>query len=329
MARTALPATLACALTLGFSAAAVAQPHRHHHHHRHQDTPPAPDVSPEQQNEARNHLRAGAQHYQDGDYAQAITEFRRAHELYPTPRILFNLAQAYRRGGMLSEAITTFRRYVAESPDLASEQRREVEDAIAEIEANRAVLTFEVEPAGATVTLDGRDLGTAPLARNAEVLPGEHRVSIRLENYVSHEERVEVSAHDQRLVNVTLRPTERNARLVVNATPAEAHISIDGLEAGTGSVTQQVAPGDFTVSVTADGYTAQTRRVHVNRLSTESLSVTLDRPRPSVFTRPWFWATVGGVVVVGTLLAIILNPIDPDPVPGNGTPPVVQSILTF
>lgn len=327
MARTALPATLACALTLGFSTAAMAQ---HHHHHRHHDpAPPVPNVSPEQQNEARNHLRAGAQHYQNGDYAQAITEFRRAHELYPTPRILFNLAQAYRREGMLSDAITTFRRYVTESPDLAAEQRREVEDAISEIEANRAVITFEVEPAGATITLDGRDLGTAPLARNAEVLPGEHRVSIRLENYVSHEERVEVSAHDQRLVNVTLRPTERNARLVVNATPAEAHISIDGLEAGTGSVTQQVAPGDFTVSVTADGYTSQTRRVHVNRLSTESLSVTLDRPRPSVFTRPWFWATVGGAVVVGVLIAIILNPIDPDPIEGNGTPSVVQSILTF
>ena len=43
-------------------------------------------------------------------------------------------------------------------------QRREVEDAISEIEANRAVITFEVEPAGATITLDGANVtGFVPI----------------------------------------------------------------------------------------------------------------------------------------------------------------------
>jgi hypothetical protein len=306
-------------------APAVAQ-HRHHGPH----APPPDPAQVARQTEARGHFQRGGQFYESSDWAHAIEEFRAAFDLWPNPVILFNLAQAYRRDGQLSQAIETFNRYLETAPNLTREQRAEVEEAVHEIEETRAVITFEVEPAGATVTLNGRDYGTAPIARNAEVLPGEYRVHVELADHASRDETFTVRAHEQRLVNVRLRPVDQNARLVVNVSPADASILIDGESAGTGHAQRQVRPGRYTVTASREGYRDETQTVTVAQLRTETVGITL-RPRTrSIVTRPWFWGVVGGVVAAGALTAIIITSVsDPSPIEGNGNPSVVQTATSF
>lgn len=282
-----------------------------------------------QQAEARTHFQAGVQHYQGGRYAEAIAEFQTAHRLFASPTILFNLAQAYRSEGQLSDAIATFRRYIEENPRLTPTQREDVEGVIREIETTRAVLSFEVEPAGATVSLDGRPLGTSPLPRGVEVLPGPHEISLALPHHVPLTQTINVHAHEQRLFQATLRPVELNARLVVGVTPADAQITLDGAPVGRGSFDQRVRPGDHQLTFEAPGYRPRSESVRVRVLSEETLRVALD-PRPrSLFTRWYFWAAVGGAIAVGATLAVVLNPIEPTAIPGNGTPQVVQSLLSW
>ncbi len=302
---------------------------QHRHHGRH-ETAPVDPAEALRQSEARAHFQRGGQFYQDSDWAHAIEEFRAAYDLWPNPVILFNLAQAYRRDGQLTQATETFNRYLETAPSLTREQRAEVEEAVREIEDTRAVITFEIEPSGAAVTLNGRDLGQAPIARNAEVLPGEYRVHVEMPNYAARDETFTVRAHEQRLVNLRLRPVDQNARLVVNVSPSDAHIVIDGEDAGTGHAQRQVRPGRYTVTVTRDGYRDETRTVSVAQLRTETVGITL-RPRTrSVVTRPWFWGIIGGVVLAGVATAIAVTAVsDADPIPGNGNPSVVQTLTSF
>lgn len=311
-----------------FSSGRAEAQHHGRHGQREQSADPAAAL---RQNEARGHFQRGGQLYQDGDWEHAIAEFRQAHELWPNPVILFNLAQAYRRDGQLSQAIETFHRYVQENANLTRDQRSEVEEAVREIEENRAVLAFEVEPSGATVSLNGRELGVAPLARNAEVLPGEYRVRVAMPNHEARDETLTVRAHERRLVNIRLRPVDLNAQLVVNVSPADARIEINGEAAGSGHLTRPVRPGTYTVLIARDGYRDETQTVTVGALRTETVSVTM-RPRTrSIVTRPVFWGVVGGVVaacVLTTVLVVLLNA-EPTPLAGNGNPSVVQSVFSF
>lgn len=299
-------------------------------HRPHGRPPPADPAEVLRQSEARAHFQRGGQFYQDSDWAHAIEEFQSAFAIWPNPVILFNLAQAYRRDGQLTQAIETFNRYVEAAPSLTREQRAEVEESVREIQDTRAVITFEVEPAGASVSLNGRDLGQSPIGRNSEVLPGEYRVHVELPNHEARDERFTVRAHEQRLVNVRLRPIDLNASLVVNVSPSDAHIRINEEDAGVGHVQRQVRPGAYTVVVSREGYRDETQTVNVAQLRTETVGITL-RPRTrSIFTRPWFWGIVGGVVLAGAVTAIAVTAVsDPAPIEGNGNPSVVQTALSF
>lgn len=316
------------------ASAAWSQPHRHP-----RDPAPAPTPAPTpdsgdrtagfRQSEARQHFQTGVQHYQAERYTQAIEEFNIAYRTFASPVILFNLGQAYRADGQLSNAVRTFRQYLDEAPNLGDSQRQDVQNTIDEIEHSRAVLSFEVEPSGAEVRLDGRPLGTAPLARGSEVLPGTHDIEITLADHETRRETIVVHEHEQRLYAATLRPVAMNARVTIQVTPADALITLDGREVGHGAANERVEPGEHRVEATLSGYVTRATPVTVRPLSTETLSITLDpRPRP-IYARPWFWIAIGGAVAVTATLLIVLNPSDPVPVPGNGNPQVVQSVVSW
>ena len=282
-----------------------------------------------QQAEARTHFQTGVQHYQAGRFTEAIAEFQTAHRLFASPTILFNLAQAFRSDGQLSNAITTFRRYIDENPRLTPTQREDVEGVIREIETTRAVLSFEVEPAGAEISIDGRVLGTSPLPRGVEVLPGSHEIAVTLALHEPSTQTINVHAHERRLFQTTLHPVDLNARLVVNVQPADAEITLDGAPVGHGTYDQHVRPGAHQLTFAAPGYQPRSESVTVRTLSEESVRVTLDARSRSLFTRWYFWAAVGGAIAVGATLAVVLNPIEPTAIPGNGTPQSVQSVLSW
>lgn len=283
-----------------------------------------------QQAEARRHFQTGGQHYQAGRFAAAIEEFRLAYNLYASPTILFNMAQAYRSDGQLVNAVATFRRYLEDATgQLTDTQRAEVEAVIQEIESSRAVLSFEVEPAGVTVTLDGRELGTTPLPRGVEVMPGEHNITLRLTDHDPHDERITVGAHERRLYQYLLRPIERNARISITTVPSNASIRFDGQEVNRGSYSDRIRPGEHEVRVEAEGYLPETRRITVGVLRSDAIQITL-QPRPrSILTRWWFWTAIGGAVALGVTLGIVLNPSEPAPIAGNGDPAVANTLFRF
>lgn len=283
-----------------------------------------------QQAEARRHFQTGTQLYQAGRFAAAIEEFRLAYNLYASPTILFNQAQAYRSDGQLVNAVATFRRYLEDAGAQVTEaQRAEVEAVINEIESTRAVLAFEVEPAGVTVTLDGRELGTTPLPRGVEVMPGEHNITLRLTDHDPHDERITITPHEHRLYQFLLRPVERNARISITAVPSDAVIRFDGQEVNRGTYSDRIRPGAHEVRVEAEGYLPETRRITVGVLRSDAIQITLQRRPRSILTQWWFWTAIGGAVALGVTLGIALNPSEPAPIAGNGDPAVANTLFHF
>jgi tetratricopeptide (TPR) repeat protein len=83
-------------------------------------------------NKARELAEKGRRHHQAGDYSAAVSAFKEAYVLAPSPGLLFNIAQAYRLAGSCDEAAWMYRRFLDTNPlgkqrDIAETQLSAVE----------------------------------------------------------------------------------------------------------------------------------------------------------------------------------------------------------
>ena len=78
------------------------------------------------------HVALGHRLSQLGRYEEAVGEFRRAYELRADPRLLFEIAETYRRLGASDQARFYYERYLASAP--AAADRDEVEAKIAALQ---------------------------------------------------------------------------------------------------------------------------------------------------------------------------------------------------
>lgn len=74
---------------------------------------------------AAQHLAKARGLYQAGSYAAAITEMKAAYAINPLPRILCNLAKAYRKNGQLKDAAEHFDLCLRTDPQLSPQERAE------------------------------------------------------------------------------------------------------------------------------------------------------------------------------------------------------------
>ncbi len=132
---------------------------------------------------ARELYEQGAQAYREARYEAAIELLLRAHRLEPHAELNFDLGRAYEGAGDLERAIASFREYLRLEPN--AKDRGVVEARVQNLERRAAASQPRVgivsSPAGATVTIDERAVGTTPYSGN--VGAGEHRVEVRKAGY--------------------------------------------------------------------------------------------------------------------------------------------------
>jgi tetratricopeptide (TPR) repeat protein len=83
--------------------------------------------------DARAHYEKGLRHYNRGELDDAIGEFKAAFERSHAPKLLFNLAQAYRLKKEYVLALEAYEQYLEKLP--AAKNRTDVEARIAEMKA--------------------------------------------------------------------------------------------------------------------------------------------------------------------------------------------------
>jgi hypothetical protein len=85
---------------------------------------------------AQTAYRSGTQHYDLGEYREALEAFKEAYRNHEDPTFLFNLAQCYRQLGDKQAAIRAYRTYLIKVPD--SPKRDQIRDMIAKLDKQLA-----------------------------------------------------------------------------------------------------------------------------------------------------------------------------------------------
>lgn len=115
-----------------------------------------------------------------GDHGAALTEFEAVYALLEGhPRryfVLYNLGLCQRALFQTERAIRSFRAYLEALPP-GSDERPEVERAIAELEAQLATLTVRSAVVDARVWIDDRELG--PANTSLSIPSGHHTIEVR------------------------------------------------------------------------------------------------------------------------------------------------------
>ncbi len=162
---------------------------------------------------ARAHFERGYAFAQSGDFEQAISEFELAYATSPHFSVLFNLGQAYGASGRVVDAGRTLRSYLELGGDaIDAEQRRRTDELIAYYARRIGRIACSGLPKGAIVSLDGEELGTAPLAAPLEAGAGRHAISIRAPGYEPLVRTVEVKSGETTELRLALVERVQPAR---------------------------------------------------------------------------------------------------------------------
>ena len=189
----------------------------------------------------------------EGRYPFALEKFRRGIELAGRDRkrvwrMMLGIALSYDEMRQQEYSIQYYRRFlddVRAHPDQVDakwdKRRKVVEVQVVQLEAqllgSRGVVTFNTDPPGARVTVDGVALGSEGKAETplvAYLRAGEHEIRLVREGSVPAKMRLVVEQGRRRTVNVPLESTVKKGTLRVHGGHPEASVRIDGREAGRG-----------------------------------------------------------------------------------------------
>ena len=132
---------------------------------------------PEKRTAARSKLVEADRSLKAGDFQAALTSFKAAYELYPSPKIYFNFALAYEGMGRNAEALEALDTFLEKALDAQEESREKARTIRATLLTRVGTLIVRLEgvaPGDRALVLDGRDAGKLAPERRIPVDPGPH-----------------------------------------------------------------------------------------------------------------------------------------------------------
>ena len=141
----------------------------------------------------------------------------------------------------------------------------------------QANLNITSQPSGATVKINGRNIGKTPFAGGIE--PGSYAVTIELEGFEPVEQKLAATADNTSTFAATLRPSVGTLSLVIQ--PANATVSVNSRTLTpterTGGV--KLAPGTYTLEVSAEGFETERATVTIVAGSSTQKIFSLEKPK--------------------------------------------------
>jgi len=121
---------------------------------------------------AAQEFAEGKRLFAAGEYDAAAEAFTKAYEAAPHQAVLANIALCYDKAGRFPEAVTTYRRYLADPVEKG--KNAEIRQRLQELKNEIGELDIECPVAGCSIRIDGKDRGAAPIT--AVVEPGSHKI---------------------------------------------------------------------------------------------------------------------------------------------------------
>jgi len=155
--------------------------------------------------EAQSHFKRGVELYEDNDLQAALVEFRRAYDLVPNYRVLYNLGRVASALHDYATALRHYRQYLAEGgAQIAPPRRLEVEGELQKLAARVGQLRVMVDLAGAEITVDDVSVGVSPLREPVLVNAGKRRVVVTAPSVAPVARLVEVAGEETLTVTIAV-----------------------------------------------------------------------------------------------------------------------------
>lgn len=179
----------------------------------------ATETAPPAGDEALQHYERAIALHADEAYDAALVELRRAYELRPSYKIIFNMAQVQVAMKDYASALVSYRRYLDEGGAEVPEKRRsEIEAQVATLEQRVATLTITTDVPNVEVFIDDTLLGKTPNLSPVLVNAGVRKFTLRHPDYDVQAERVSVLGGTQRQLAFSLS----QRKVTESATPVQA-----------------------------------------------------------------------------------------------------------
>src|SRR6185312_7838497 len=136
--------------------------------------------------DAKRHFSDGVALLEHHELEGALAEFETSYRLNPLPELLINIALSQKALGRPAEAFDTLQRYLMEAHHAAPQQVADAKAILAELQRDLATLVIDA-PAGSELHLDGKLVGTAPIAP-LTVSVGVHELDARGAGGTAHQE---------------------------------------------------------------------------------------------------------------------------------------------
>jgi hypothetical protein len=123
-------------------------------------------------------FRQAVELYREGSYEGALAEFRKAYQISPSYRVLYNIAYAQYALHDFVGAHKSLMQYMAEGRgEIPADRRAQVDEMLAKFEERIAQLQISTNMTGVDIRVDGVSVGTSPLPRLVPVNLGTRKVS--------------------------------------------------------------------------------------------------------------------------------------------------------
>ena len=123
-------------------------------------------------------FQQGVDLYREGSYEGALAEFRKAYQISPSYRVLYNIAQTQYALHDYVGAHRSLAQYTTEGlGDITPERRAQVDEMSARLAERIAHLRIATNVAGADIRVDDVSVGTTPLSVPIPVNVGTRKVS--------------------------------------------------------------------------------------------------------------------------------------------------------
>ena len=264
----------------------------------------------------RLHFLRGVDFYKEGNFAAALVEFRRANQIAPNYRLLFNLGQTHFELHDYVNALHSFEEYLEQGGgELRPARRAEVEEEIRTLRGRVAALTIRSNLSGSELVIDDAPSGSLPLSGPVLISAGRHTLSVRKNGAVQASRVVEVSGGDSATVELSAKAPEP-------ASPLPSTEPVAGVVARSSRLSTAFWVSLTCASVLAVG-TATTGVLALNaqddlerRLSAYPGSLAdIDNARTKVKRTALITDILGGAAIAATALTVafaLWKPVDAD-----------------
>lgn len=150
-----------------------------------------------------------------------------------------------------------------------------------ELAPDWAPVTFRSEPVGASILIDGKELGRTPLT--ADLLSGSHAVSFELDRHQPETIDITVVAGEALALPV-LGLTPAPGELTVSSNPVGATVTVDGTYQGSTPVELTLTPElEHNLTLAKPGYVVMERRIKMEAAEKKAISIDLAQEYGVVF----------------------------------------------